>query len=99
MVVDTFCGIGQRKCAAVQGTVIVRLLVEECREQLHVVTIVNALLMIVYFISLLFLRDDWAWLSAVVLGVSQSVSGIGTVLTVRVLIYRWASCHRTLSSL
>lgn len=66
----------------------VRMLVDVYREQLSMITVIHALVIGLYFALGLWLPDEIVRWSAVVLGVSHILSGIGAVLTVQVLIRR-----------
>ncbi|CAM9815256.1 unnamed protein product [Ectocarpus sp. 4 AP-2014] len=80
--------IQQRRCEAMQSErgMAVRMLVDVYREQLSMITVIHALAIGLYFALGLWLPDEGVRWSAVALGVSHSLSGIGAVLTVQVLI-------------
>ncbi|CAB1111708.1 unnamed protein product [Ectocarpus sp. CCAP 1310/34] len=64
----------------------VRMLVDVYREQLSMITVIHAPVIGLYFAFGLWLPDEGVRWSAVALGVSHILSGIGAVLTVQVLI-------------
>lgn len=81
----------QRHSEALKGTgrVAVKMLVDVYREQLSMITIANAPVIGLYFALALWLPAEHVRWSALALGVSQSLSGIGAVLTMQVLIRRY----------
>lgn len=66
----------------------VKMLVEVYREQLSMISIVHAFVIGLYFALSVWLPAESMRWSGLVLGVSHSLSGIGAVLTVQVLIRR-----------
>lgn len=66
----------------------VRALVDVYREQLCMISIVHAFIIGLYFSLSTWLPAESVRWSGLVLGVSHSLSGIGAVLTVQVLIRR-----------
>lgn len=80
----------QRRADALQrgSGMAVRMLVDVYREQLTMISIAHAPIIGLYFSLVLWLPDDMVHWSAVVLGMSHILSGIGAVLTVQVLIRR-----------
>lgn len=66
----------------------VRMLVDVYREQLSMISIVHGFVIGLYFALSIWLPDESVRWSGLVLGVSHSISGIGAVLTVQVLIRR-----------
>ncbi|CAN0050817.1 unnamed protein product [Ectocarpus sp. 12 AP-2014] len=78
----------QRRCEAMRSErgMAVRMLVDVYREQLSMTTVIHALVIGLYFALGLWLPDEGVRWSAVALGVSHILSGIGAVLTVQVLI-------------
>lgn len=66
----------------------VRMLVDVYREQLSMISIVHGFVIGLYFALSTWLPDESVRWSGLVLGVSHSISGIGAVLTVQVLIRR-----------
>ncbi|CBJ30263.1 hypothetical protein Esi_0183_0058 [Ectocarpus siliculosus] len=78
----------QRRCEAMQSDrgMAVRMRVDVYREQLSMITVIHALVIGLYFALGLWLPDESVRWSAVALGVSHILSGIGAVLTVQVLI-------------
>lgn len=64
------------------------MLVDVYREQLSMITIAHAPVIGLYFALALWLPAESVRWSALALGASQSLSGIGAVLTMQVLIRR-----------
>ncbi|CAM9339397.1 unnamed protein product [Ectocarpus fasciculatus] len=64
----------------------VKMLVDVYREQLSMITIIHAPVIALFFALVLWLPDESVRWSALALGASQSLSGIGAVRTVQVLI-------------
>lgn len=67
---------------------VVKMLVDVYREQLSMISIIHAPVIALFFALVLWLPDESVRWSAVALGASQSLSGIGAVRTVQVLIRR-----------
>lgn len=67
---------------------VVKMLVEVYREQLSMVAIAHSFVIGLYFALTIWLPAEKVRWSGLVLGVSHSISGIGAVLTVQVLIRR-----------
>ncbi|CAM9984843.1 unnamed protein product [Ectocarpus fasciculatus] len=80
--------IQQRRCEAMRSErgMAVRMLVDVYRQQLSMITILHAPVIGLYFVLAVWLPDESVRWSAVALGVSHILSGIGAVLTVQVLI-------------
>lgn len=61
---------------------------EAARRDLHLVSITNGCISLVYFVMVLGLPDEKLWMSVVLLaGVLQITAGIGGILAVRMWIY------------
>ncbi|CAM9782635.1 unnamed protein product, partial [Ectocarpus sp. 6 AP-2014] len=80
--------IQQRRSEAYWGGrgMVVKMLVDVYREQLSMISILHAPVIALFFALVLWLPDESVRWSAVALGASQSLSGIGAVRTVQVLI-------------
>ncbi|CAM9710897.1 unnamed protein product, partial [Ectocarpus sp. 12 AP-2014] len=80
--------IQQRRSEAYWGGrgMVVKMLVDVYREQLSMISIIHAPVIALFFALVLWLPDESVRWSAVALGASQSLSGIGAVRTVQVLI-------------
>lgn len=66
-----------------------KMLVDVYREQLSMISILHAFVIGLYFALSIWLPAERVRWSGFVLGVSHSISGIGAVLTVQVLIRRY----------
>lgn len=74
--------------AASQRAATVRMFVDLYREKLSTIAVMNSVVTATYFGLVLILRGENQRWSAVLLGVSQSLSSVGALVTVQVLIHR-----------